>query len=427
MDGELAEVAEFSTAPYDDASRREAPKGGARARQPTTVRAPCPVCSRSMPVTRVGALHIHGPLSNRCKGSGMFLTSTSSAPADPASSSQSASAVAAYWSSSSSSLSASSSASVSTPLLPPVLPVVPAINAKQLLATISSIRRKTLTRIPRGARPLAAQVLQKALDEVIADPSKLAPWKHLLCLPYLCLHIPPRDNNVSRSKEKSLTSKVSSNLRNILESLDGDDLVVGRDVCRSNPRVSRRPKDPKSFLADKISEKISEGNIKGAVRLASSDYSLIPPDAETASILRDKHPSKAPSSSSAVTSSPTTPQYHTDESEVLQAIRSFPNGSGGGLDGLKPQHFKDLVGSGGREHESRLLESRLLKSLTHFVNLVLDGCVPQEIRSIFFGASLCALRKKDGGVRPIAIGNTLRRLISKVAVRGCTETCSNLL
>ena len=171
--------------------------------------------------------------------------------------------------------------------------------------------------------------------------------------------------------------------------------------------MSRRPKDPKSFLADKISEKISEGNIKGAVRLASSDCSLIPPDAETASILRDKHPSKAPSSSSAVTSSLTTTQYHTDESEVLQAIRSFPNGSGGGLDGLKPQHLKDLVGSGGREHESRLL-----KSLTHFVNLVLDRCVPQEIRSIFFGASLCALRKKDGGVRPIAIGNTLRRLIS---------------
>ena len=51
---------------------------------------------------------------------------------------------------------------------------------------------------------------------------------------------------------------------------------------------------------------------------------------------------------------------------------------------------------------------------------------PQEIRSIFFGASLCALRKKDGGVRPIAIGNTLA-LISKVAVRGWAETCSNVL
>ena len=118
--------------------------------------------------------------------------------------------------------------------------------------------------------------------------------------------------------------------------------IVGRDVCPSNLRVSRRPKDPKSFLADKISKKISEGsNYKGCssaciIRISDdasrTDYLLIPPDAETASILREKHPSKAPSSSSAVTSSPTTPQYHTDESEVLQAIHSFPNGSGGGLD-----------------------------------------------------------------------------------------------
>ena len=209
----------------------------------------------------------------------------------------------------------------------------------------------------------------------------------------------------------------------MLESLDRDDFVIGHDVCLSNPGKSRSPKDPKSFLADKISEKISEGNIKGAVRLASSDCSLILPDAETASILREKHPSKARSSNSTDTLSSTTPQYHTDESEVFQAIRSFPNGSGGGgLDGLKPQHLKDMVGTRGREHESRLLQS-----LTHFVNLVLDGCVPQKIRSTFFGASLCALRKKDGGVRPIAIGNTLRRLISKVAVRGCAETCNNLL
>ena len=107
---------------------------------------------------------------------------------------------------------------------------------------------------------------------------------------------------------------------------------------------------------------------------------------------------------------------------MLKAIRSFPNGSGGGLDGLRLQHLKDLVGGGNREHESSLL-----KLLTLFVKLVLAGGVPAEIRPIFFEASLCALQKKDGGVRPIAIGNTLRCLISKIAVRGCSERCSNLL
>ena len=35
----------------------------------------------------------------------------------------------------------------------------------------------------------------------------------------------------------------------------------------------------------------------------------------------------------------------------------------------------------------------------------------------FFGANLTALQKKDGGVRPVAVGCTLRRLVVKVA--GC--------
>jgi len=38
-----------------------------------------------------------------------------------------------------------------------------------------------------------------------------------------------------------------------------------------------------------------------------------------------------------------------------------------------------------------------------------------EVGAVFFGANLHALRKKDGGLRPIAVGLTLRRLVSKVA------------
>ena len=279
-----------------------------------------------------------------------------------------------------------------------------------------------MTRIPRGSQPLAAHAMQNALDKVVFDPSKLAFWRHLLCLAYICLHV-PFCSKVSSSKEKSLTSKVNCNLRRFLDALNEDDLAIIEAIHLSIPRSSRKPKDPKKFFANKISDKISEENIKGAVRLASSDCTFIPPNTEMLEILRCKHPPKTSSISASPSSSTTLDlQYHTVESEVLKAIRSFPNGSGGGLYGLRPQHLTDLVGGGNREHESSLL-----KSLTLYVNLVLAGGVPAEIRPIFFGASLCALRKKDGGIRPIAIGNTLRRLISKVAVRGCSERCSNLL
>ena len=60
-------------------------------------------------------------------------------------------------------------------------------------------------------------------------------------------------------------------------------------------------------------------------------------------------------------------------------------------------------------------EDPLLNALLDFGMLVLHGDTPEEVRSFFFNASLVSLREKIGGVRPIAIGCTLRGLVSKVA------------
>ena len=43
--------------------------------QSTTSRATCPSCGRSMPLTKARLLRVHGPLSNRCEGSGMSPSS----------------------------------------------------------------------------------------------------------------------------------------------------------------------------------------------------------------------------------------------------------------------------------------------------------------------------------------------------------------
>ena len=56
-----------------------------------------------------------------------------------------------------------------------------------------------------------------------------------------------------------------------------------------------------------------------------------------------------------------------------------------------------------------------MSALVLFVELVLNGDTPTSIRPLSFGANLTALRKKGGGVRPIAVGCTLRRLVAKVA------------
>ena len=50
---------------------------GGRAGVRRRVRAVCEVCGRSMPLTKAGKLRVHGPLNNRCDGSGMLSSSLS--------------------------------------------------------------------------------------------------------------------------------------------------------------------------------------------------------------------------------------------------------------------------------------------------------------------------------------------------------------
>ena len=50
-------------------------------------------------------------------------------------------------------------------------------------------------------------------------------------------------------------------------------------------------------------------------------------------------------------------------------------------------------------------------------NLVLAGRCPEAVAPVLFGGRLLALSKKSGGIRPIAIGFTLRRLLPNVPTR----------
>ena len=108
--------------------------------------------------------------------------------------------------------------------------------------------------------------------------------------------------------------------------------------------------------------------------------------------------------------------------EVGRAIRSFPSTSAAGPDGLRPQHLKDMIGYAAGEGGHLLL-----KALTEFINFTLEGKVAPLARHFFFGASLTALTKTDGGVRPIAVGCTLRRLAAKCASNNVKQAMAALL
>ena len=61
------------------------------------------------------------------------------------------------------------------------------------------------------------------------------------------------------------------------------------------------------------------------------------------------------------------------------------------------------------------------------MRLLSNCCAAPEVAPHLCGASLLAYQKKDGGVRPIAVGEALRRLTSKCLSHSVQEQASQTL
>ena len=156
-----------------------------------------------------------------------------------------------------------------------------------------------------------------------------------------------------------------------------------------------------------VTSKIEDGNIKAAIRIICSEDKPALDNKDTFTKLTDKHP-KAAHVKKSIPAPETLPALQVTEAEVLKAIKSFPPGSAGGPDGLRPQHILDLV-------QCTESGAQLLSSITAFTNILLDGKCHAAVVPILFGGNLIALEKKTGGIRPIAIGYTWRRIAAKCA------------
>jgi hypothetical protein len=168
-------------------------------------------------------------------------------------------------------------------------------------------------------------------------------------------------------------------------------------------------------IAQIISEKLDEGNIRGAVRTACSNDVIAPFNAATFEKLKAKHPPQ-PSDRRPFPSAAEFAPFHVLPQDVSAAVNSFNPGAAGGVSGLRPQHLKDAL-----SRRTGDAGSRLLGSLTNIINIILAGSVPASIAPVFAGASLTAFYKSDGGIRPIAVGDTLRRLSAKCATHSVQE------
>ena len=322
-----------------------------------------------MPIKNDGLVRIHGPVNCRCPGSN-HPPSSSSAPE----------------------VSASDSTLDPTP---------PSSSNPVDLSFKGPSGTKVIRRIPRGSRDLAARKFAYALDQV-TSLNNVEAWLRLLQLPRKCFSVPRRCG-----KCWSLATIINRQIKDESDPPSYDrSPASGPDLHQAQPITSIHA------IASRISCKLEEGDYKGALRLACSEDTFAPPNDSTIEALKSKHPPPHPES--VIPTAPIAAEsvLEVNQSEVIKALLSFPKGSAGGPECLRPQHLADMTSRSANDGGLQLLQA-----LTSFVNFILSGMVHADIRPFFFGATLLGLKKKDGGIRPIAIGGTLRRLVAKVASR----------
>ena len=182
--------------------------------------------------------------------------------------------------------------------------------------------------------------------------------------------------------------------------------------------TGKKPRKP-ATLKSRVSAKMAVADIQGAVRILTSKETILPQSSETVKKLKEKHPQPHSDSQRPPDPDDEDSCYKTDREKLLRALHSFKRGTAGGPDGFLPQHLLDMCEESLGEPASKLVDT-----LVTFMNLIVfPGKVPSAVRETLYGANLIALGKEDGGVRPIAVGFTLRRLAAKIVMFDHGDFC----
>ena len=131
--------------------------------------------------------------------------------------------------------------------------------------------------------------------------------------------------------------------------------------------------------------------------------------------LRSKHPQAHPARPNLQSLGPAPSHAVPDisQEQVVTAARSFRTGSAPGPTGLRADHIRQALNSAHGDE--------VAAHMTEFVRFLAAGNAPLEVAPHLAGATLHALPKPGGDLRPIAVGEVWRRLVSKCLCRALQE------
>ncbi len=264
---------------------------------------------------------------------------------------------------------------------------------------ITTAQVPVVKRIPRAHRLLWADLLTDALRGIAEVPLECNQWKRLLALPKLVLRLPQLRAN-GRASDAIIQTHISGLLH---RARNGEWASLFHDARYIRPPPRGRATD--RTLAARVIALVQEGMLSKAVQMLGTNglHSFTP---EIVEVLRAKHPI-----SHTVTPPHPDPMPEFIEfrpEDMRRAIAAFHSASAPGASRFRPSHFKDALNIPTGDHGERIT-----KALASVCSILAQGQAPGEIAPWLAGAPVYPLRKPDGGVRPIAVGETLRRIVSR--------------
>ncbi len=290
------------------------------------------------------------------------------------------------------------------------------LNGLPALDTIFSMQAPTVRHVPAAARHWWARCLVQALANIVFYNDERA-WRELAMMPKSVLR------PAARGGKKNSVAAANHTISLCRRWLDGERAPLWGEVRERKSKKRRRGNDENTPVQDALYEYCA--SMAGEKLYAKACSALISDgpvqaSAEVMRTLREKHPDRpAPDLSTAQVVSAAAWQ-DIGQRELQKILKSFPRGSASGPSGLRPQHLLDA-------ERCRAHSDEVLTQLAAVVNLMAKGLAPAAVAPFFAGASLTALAKENGGIRPVAVGETLRRLTGKAVCNAATPRVTEAL
>jgi hypothetical protein len=272
----------------------------------------------------------------------------------------------------------------------------------------------TVRHIPAGVQSAWCRAQAAALDRFCDTPSESTLWG-VLAMPKLVLRqVPLKGRHAKAHLADIMINRILAFERGewaALWSSLQDELQPPGVESRSAKKARGNNPEARDAAVRRAHVALSEGSPGKALQqlLSPGIHDVREPAVWEA--LRKLHPQGVPLDTAQVPAAVDPDLGDTDvsgfwEPLVRDAIFSFPRSTAPGPSGLRASHLQDSVRRPGRG-------APLVAALARLAHMWSHGLIPEDMGPALCGANLTPLRKKDGAVRPIAVGEILRRLVGK--------------